>query len=375
MNVLKKLKISIEYLFFFILEKILLLHESSVSKSILFINTGQIGDLVVSSIILENPDVFVEYEKVKFIVKEQYLELFSDYDGKIEFISYNPIKYKLFIPYKVKFLNYIRSYRFEKCINLTAARGIINEELTLLSGAKEKYCLNNNIKFLGQFIGKKLERRYTDILFAEITNEYNKHISLLKKLSGNYNLKVNFYNRLTFNTNNVNALKNYKSVKNLISIAPFSFNKNKDWPKGNLQKLIGLLNNDHQIILFGSKQQEKDLLGIKGNHQNVTILTNELKTNEIPSLLTKSKIFIGLDSGLTHLALKLGIPLVAIIGGGFYQRFFPFMESAKVKYLYYKMDCFGCEWNCIYDKKHCIEDISEDEVFREIEKILHPEKA
>jgi len=375
MNVFEKIKIFIEYLFFLILEKFIVSKESSISKSILFINTGQIGDLIVSSLLLENPDVFEEYEKVEFVIKEQYLALFADYCGKIKFIGYNPKKHKLFFPYKVKFLDYIRSVGFEKCINLTAARGIINDELTLLSGAKEKYCLNNNNKFLGEYFGKKLERKYTNILFAEITNEYDKHKELLKKLSGENNVKVHFFNRLTFKTNDYSTARDYINDNGLIIVAPLSSEQNRDWSQNHFTQLLRLLSPNYSIILLGTHKQKRSLQKIQSDLPNVVILAGELELNNLTSLLVKAKLFIGLDSGLTHLVLKLGIPLVAIIGGGFYQNFFPFMKSVKVKYLYSKMDCFGCEWECIYDKKHCIEDITVDEVFSEIEKILQLENA
>lgn len=370
MSLFKKCKILIEYNIFLLLEKFLSRKNIQFSKSILFINNGRIGDLIVSSIILENTDLLNEYEQIIFIIKQEYLILFSEYNGPVKFIGYNPVKYKFSLFYKIKFLNSIRSMEFEKCINLTAARGIINDEITLLSGAKEKFCNNNNLKYLGSYFGNKLDKRYWKILFSEIINEYDKHIKLLQMLSNSNNAKVNFYNRLTFRTK-INSEFPLNSYEHLIVIAPISSNKNRDWPYDYFKQLIKLLGNNYHIILLGTRNQKRLLQKIGNDTLNVTILAGVLQINEISALLKKSNLFIGLDSGLTHLALKLGIPLIAIIGGGFYQRFFPYMESKKVKYLYNKMDCFGCEWNCIYDKKHCIEDVTVDKVFDEMGKTLH----
>lgn len=109
-------------------------------KSILFINTGQIGDLMVSSLLLDNDDIF-DNSRVYFLIKDKYLELFKEYYGKVEIIGYNYQRYKWSIFFKIKFIKYLHSLKLSKCYNVTSARGILNDEMSLLSGADEVYCL------------------------------------------------------------------------------------------------------------------------------------------------------------------------------------------------------------------------------------------
>ena len=61
--------------------------------------------------------------------------------------------------------------------------------------------------------------------------------------------------------------------------------------------------------------------------------------------------------------------MVAIIGGGNYGRYLPYLESDRRIYLYHKMECFGCEWNCIYKERHCITDLEVGTVIESIKKL------
>ena len=105
-------------------------------------------------------------------------------------------------------------------------------------------------------------------------------------------------------------------------------------------------------------------------NKNVTILAGELELYEIPFLVKYAKLFIGQDSGLTHIAFKLGVPLIAIIGGGEFGRFFPYRESEKVRFLYSKMDCFLCHWECKKKEMFCMTDIAPNILLNEANKLL-----
>lgn len=361
MNLLQKIKINIEILFFIFLYKS---NNKSRNENLLFINTGQIGDLVVSSLLFENQEFLGKFNKVYFLMKNSYLEIFKNYNGKIELINFEYSKYKYSIPYKLKFLKMIRELHINISINLTADRGIINEELTHLANANETIALNKRKKYLGRFWGFYFDKKYSRFIGLDKFNEYEKHIDLLKYFDNGR--EIVFTDNIFDNDKNI--LKNM--YLNSIIIAPFSSINNRDWQHEKFKKIISTLNSKYHIVLLGSKEQEKSLLELKGTNQGVSILAGELKLNEIPRIIKASRLFIGLDSGMTHIALKVGVPLVAIIGGGQFGRFFPFKESNKVKYLYHQLDCFGCEWQCKLESKFCIENVSVEEVLNAIEKIM-----
>ncbi len=85
---------------------------------------------------------------------------------------------------------------------------------------------------------------------------------------------------------------------------------------------------------------------------------------ESGAIVKASKLFIGNDSGFTHIAKAIGIPFIAVIGGGMYGKFFQDAATNKSQYFFYDtMDCFGCKWNCIYDKPYCITNIKPADIF------------
>lgn len=370
MRLYKTIKNFTELIVIIFLEKVLPKH-SPIKNTLMFLNTGFIGDLLVSSVLCENDQLFDKYSRVVFIIKKEYLTLFSNYSGKIRFIGYNYKKYKYSFIYKYSFLSYLRSFGFEKVFNLTAARGILSEEITLLSGAVEKYCLNSDHKYLGKFISNHIEKKYTSVLNLNVMNEYEKHFELLKLFFNSVGAQLNFNNKKTFQKISTLKKVNIKPGNRFIVIAPFSREGYKDWPLEYFRIVIENLRKDYLIILIGTKKQGTSLLKLKNGLDNVQIEAGTLEINEIPSLILKAELFIGLDSGITHMALKLGTPILAIIGGGQFNRFLPFRESASVRYLYNKLDCFNCEWNCLLEQKYnCIKGVRTEDVMQSIDELL-----
>lgn len=368
MNLIRDSKNYIELLLFFCL-KMLLPKTSKQKDSLLLINTGLIGDLIVSSVLLENSEVFNKYKKVQFLIKEQYLELFKNYSGNVEFIGYNYRKYKFSPIYKYRFLLMLRREGFEKCIHLTAARGILNEELTHLVEAKEIIALNSFWEYLGKSLGRYFDNKYSKIIASETLNEYEKHFKLMQYLGGD-NQKISFNNGVTFSEKKHYKIEKLEAFKEVIVIAPFSSLMNREWKIKYYIEIINNLKENHKIVLIGSNNQKKNLEQLRNKDERIKVLAGELKVFEIPYLLKKAKLFIGQDSGITHLALKIGTPLIAIIGGGEFGRFFPFHETEKVKYLYSEMDCFLCHWECCKDEMYCLTELTPQLLLDEVEKVF-----
>lgn len=364
------IKIFFEYCLFRILLQLNRKRQKCKQKNLLLINSGQIGDLLISSLLLENPDILIEYDKVIFLIKNEYLELFRDYNGPIEVKGYDYFKYKYNIIYKIRLLHNLMDIGFNKSINLSAARGILNDEITLLVNAEESYSLNSNLKYLGDFWGNKLNSYYKNILTRDIINEYDKHLELLKFLNKGTSKAPNVFNKYLFNTNKKIKFNVDFQNQKLISIAPFSSSGDRDWEQNNFEQLIQKLNDHYHIVLIGSGHQKEKLLRIKSNYTNISVMAGELQLNELSTLIMKCDLFIGLDSGLSHMALKLNTPMIAIIGGGQFNRFFPWGSSKYSIYLYHKLDCFGCEWECIKDKPYCHANITVDQVYQTAIKLL-----
>jgi ADP-heptose:LPS heptosyltransferase len=264
----------------------------------------------------------------------------------------------------------LRELNIDRFYNLTPARGILNDEISILSGANKIFALNIDKKYLKGFAGIIMDGYYDEILFKEIKNEYVKSEELLKSFLKN-DRKINFENKKTFGISGSNKLIESEIVnKNeYIIIAPLSTDLERTWGVNNFVKLGEELSKSHKIVLVGSTSEKNILEKIKNKNGNIFVDTSSLK--DLPNIIFHCRLFIGGDSGLTHIALKLGKPLLAILDGGFFNRYFPYKtEDRKNNYIYHMMDCFECGFDCIYEKKYCLENISFEDVLNKTNQIL-----
>ncbi len=345
-------------------------------NSLLLINTGQIGDLIISSVILRNSKYILNnYDNIYFIAKEEYSILIENFKN-IKVISWNRKNFNLNPVYRYKFLTVIRNLGINTSINLTAARGVSSDTLALLSGGKKIIAINNNYRYLKKLFGKYLDNLYTEIICKEIANEYMKNIEVLRYLNINSYVSSTF---LPINKHNVFFILRKIGMKNdlakKIVIAPFSDLPIKDWGLINYKYIITEILNkfeDVKIVLFGSEEQRekiKELVPI--NTDRVYNIAGILNINESAILLSSCDLFIGNDSGFTHIAKALGVNMIGIIGGGSYGFFFPYNVGSNEIYLFNKLDCFGCEWRCIYSKPFCLTGVSYDEVLEKVTEFLN----
>jgi len=73
------------------------------------------------------------------------------------------------------------------------------------------------------------------------------------------------------------------------------------------------------------------------------------------ALISRCRLAVGAETGLAHLACAVDIPNVVLLGGGHFGRFMPYSPLTTVACL--PLECFGCNWNCRYERNHCITDL------------------
>lgn len=334
-------------------------------KNILFINTGQIGDVTISSLLLEN-ESHLPVDKTYFLlVRENYLSVFDDYNGVFKILPINEEKYKSNLKYKLKLIKKLRGLSLEKCYNLTSARGVRNDEIALLTGASEVYCFANSWVNLKKLNSKKMDSFYTSVLFSDTQNEYHRHVKLLAEHFGVNENVIEIKNKNVFKTTN-------PKDEVYLTLAPFSTEPSRCWNIDNFLSLCEKINNRCKVLVLGSADQYSICEDVLSNSENVVNLCGKNNIPEAATLISGAVLHIGNDSGLTHVALKLGIPTIGIIGGYYFGKFFPFeYRYLKGKYLFKNMDCFGCEWNCVHKEPYCFTDVTVDEVYSNVIEVLN----
>ncbi|KAA3617052.1 MAG: lipopolysaccharide heptosyltransferase family protein [Calditrichaeota bacterium] len=123
---------------------------------------------------------------------------------------------------------------------------------------------------------------------------------------------------------------------------------------------------------------DKDLAKHLTNQLDVPFIdkTGQTSLPEFMGIIKKSRFLIGNETSAVHMAALLKVPSVCLLGGGHYKRFIPFVWQGKELNfsphpVIHKMDCFNCNWKCIYNLQNnpvapCISKIASELVLKSI---------
>jgi ADP-heptose:LPS heptosyltransferase len=84
-------------------------------------------------------------------------------------------------------------------------------------------------------------------------------------------------------------------------------------------------------------------------------LSGQTTLRQAAAVLKQCRIAIGAETGLAHIACAVGTPHVILLGGGHFGRFMPYSPLTTVACL--PIECFGCDWECRYNRVHCTWDL------------------
>jgi len=157
----------------------------------------------------------------------------------------------------------------------------------------------------------------------------------------------------------------YKTETPYIVFHPGADWKFRRWPIENFIGLANLLNDKFKIFILGGKE-DIQRNGIFNNMLNTENLTGKTTIAETVSVISKAILFLGNDSGLSHLASYLRVPVFTLMGPNTPMRSGPKWQNGG-KIFYYQFNCSPCEQQkCQYPDNSCMQQIKMDEVYNEL---------
>lgn len=330
------------------------------SEKVLFVHLSHpLGDFISRIIFLRSIKTEITEKIILVIIDEKFKEIAYLIDSNVELIFVKRFKYKLNPFYRFKILKYLTSLKFRLVFNISVDRGMMSDEITTNSGADRKITLQKENHFLSSFFEKTNNKRYSDILSFNSFNEYER-MGELKFILGE---------KFGFVIKESNVPQKTQGKEKYIVIAPFSSRKIAAWPIENYLRLIYKLKDHSRIIVLG-KTKFKLLRVFSNISDEVNNLVCDTKLNDAVELIRKSSLFIGNDSGLSHLAYFLEIPFIGIIGGGNFGQFFPHSNLNSNRFLFNALDCFNCNWRCKYSEPLCLTKVSVNSVYQSALELL-----
>ena len=154
--------------------------------------------------------------------------------------------------------------------------------------------------------------------------------------------------------------------------------KSKQWGVDNYCNLIQKLSAQGiEITLIGSKLEMQDAQYITNHISTVLNLVGQTSLNELKNILHSVDLYIGNDSGPTHIAAGVGTDTLTIFGSTGIKHC-PAFENYTGNHLYIKPDssiaCHPCYKGLCPTKHECMKNIDVDTVFNMIMEHLKGQK-
>jgi ADP-heptose:LPS heptosyltransferase len=135
---------------------------------------------------------------------------------------------------------------------------------------------------------------------------------------------------------------------------------------------------DAYIVLIGSEHEIKAadaVLQTAVKKDRVINVAGKLRLNELPALVEKLSLFVGVDTGITYMADALSIPLIDIAGPSDMKDQRPTGKNALI---IQKSDlpCVPCShtfkspYYCKINTRGCIESVLPEEIYHAAKKLL-----
>jgi ADP-heptose:LPS heptosyltransferase len=155
--------------------------------------------------------------------------------------------------------------------------------------------------------------------------------------------------------------------KTVLTLAPGSGAKEKNWPVVfylDVAEWWARRTQGAVITLVGPVEEERggfDLL------RHRSILTKQLTLSQVAALLARSDLYLGNDSGISHLAAALGVRTVTLFGPSDARQWAPCGD--KVTILCQGTDCSPCQISAMKSCPHrkCLNEFYPSEIIKKLE--------
>ena len=164
----------------------------------------------------------------------------------------------------------------------------------------------------------------------------------------------------------------------LIAVSFGTKNQSNEWETPNWSALLGRLGEmypEYALVVCGAaveaESSEAAVAGWRAQGEGPVLnLCGRLSPRESAAVFARAQVFLGHDSGPTHLAAAVQTPVVAVYGSrNLPGIWFPYGRQHRV--LYHMVHCAGCRLQtCVVEKKKCILSITVEEVLEQVTRVL-----
>jgi len=144
-----------------------------------------------------------------------------------------------------------------------------------------------------------------------------------------------------------------------------------------LKALTGLGDERISVNIFGSDSEKKQCKAVEkalSSCEQVSSIHNFAGLTTIRQLIEALKmcdILLSNETGVLHMATSMGMPTIAILGGGHHGRFYPWGDPDINLKVDKPMDCYHCNWYCIHPTIRCIHEINPEQITAKLQTLIN----
>jgi heptosyltransferase-2 len=350
-----------------------LFNQAEKIKEILVINTGHIGELVLTSALLANIRKIFPIASVTLMAGNWALPVLESSSLVDKTIVYN------------NHYNRERKKRFSFLQSFAFILDLMKKDFDLILDLRSDYWImlysiicgvKYRIDFGAVRVKKHLKERFSrahhsltkprhyGLQYLDMLDEINPHAEKDKTLYLEVDNEANRWIKSRLTDFDINS-HDFVAV-----IHPFAEWKGREWGIDKFAAVADYCACHYgaKIIITGTKENKErseDMISrMRGPACNLVGVTT-LKT--FTALISRADVFICSDGGHMHIAAALNRPLVALFGPQTPLLFAPWSKNSKV--VYHQMVCSPCKQKHCTKKPNCMEIIKVGEVIKEVEKL------
>lgn len=374
-QLLRAIKRRLGQVWFGLFEAFLPLATSAPASCIVLIRADGVGDLLFSLPLLEAIRQDETTRRTVLLCDHGAESLVRSLGIVDETIPFERRRYRRDPFYRWKVWKALRRVRAQKAVSLQYHRSPTSDELLLATGAPETIALSGNNELISDSDRRSFDRRFSRVVeVSEHARERDRY-DLLSRSCGwsliDWERTYRPSRELSTTRRDVHAEPAQPAV---IAIAPGGSSSIRQWPESRWVELVHLLSDSAQIrcLLVGGPP-DRSLIGRIASkcteRVGVEIGADLL---EVARTVARVNIVVGIDSGISHLAARIGIPCVVLLGGGHFVRYFPYATATTC---FARQDCYECDWHCHRDRVYCMTEIAVQSVAGEVRRRLGMERG
>ena len=318
-------------------------------KRLLIIKTDAIGDYIVFRNFIEvikRSEKFKDYQ-VHLLGNSLWRDMALKYDADYIDKFYFTKQYELYeAPLKLLKLG-LQLFRnnYQTVLQPSSTRLLITDGLAALTTAKQIIGFESDTEGILAKYKEKTDKFYTArlILPKNIYFEFERSKFFFESVLNE---------KLTINSIFIPVEKKQSSG---IVIFPGAGIFKRSWQKENFLALLKLIKQYTQQPVYLAGGPGDVAIGNYLEENMPPLSVNNLigKTSlpQLTELIGNAALVIANETSAIHIAVATKTPSVCILGGGHFERFAPYPAyfDNRPVCIYQKMECYYCNWNCIYE--------------------------